>query len=329
MGSFCDSGVATACPAGLFTFRTDGTNVAVCQPCPPGLICSGGANVTTQPGYWRYNGTSTVATRCLGAGSSLLARSSRDAGFSDGSSCQWPDFGEGDCGDGYIRDASANPLCAMCDEGYARSGDACSKCPELVGLFVAFAALLALLITLGLIFRQLVRAISPGARTRVNMVVAKILLQYWYVLASVGDARSRATRLINSVVSVPTHAATDAISGGGHWGGCMFAEATFQTRYFWSLVVVPACMVVVAALVIALVQAARLCRVSNMLQRISKLAALDVIKLSTAVVYFMTLSTLSSTLLKATQAACIQVHAVGGTDGSSTFLVSVCVRCVW
>ena len=75
-------------------------------------------------------------------------------------------------------------------------------------------------------------------------------VQYVFVLAAVGDSRSRAVRLINSLVTVPLRSA-DALSFGGHWGTCLAADASFHDLYYAGVLMLPALMAVAAVLAVA------------------------------------------------------------------------------
>ena len=132
---------------------------------------------------------------------------------------------------------------------------------------ILLALALALVVIMILFFRQLVRAARPGSRTRVDIVVARMSVQYVFVetnnatkdstlstvLATPGSGavhQSDAVRLINSLVTVPLRSA-DALSFGGHWGTCLAADASFHDLYYAGVLMLPALMAVAAVLAVA------------------------------------------------------------------------------
>jgi hypothetical protein len=96
LGEIISNSVCDLCAAGTYSFNTSDT---VCQNCPAGLTCHGGANTTVDRDSWRPANTSELLLECY----------AKDI-------CLGGNLAE--CETGYT-----GRLCTFCEEGYFRFGN--------------------------------------------------------------------------------------------------------------------------------------------------------------------------------------------------------------
>jgi hypothetical protein len=78
---------------------------ALCKPCPDLAVCDGSPTLTTQPGAWRA-----------------------ESGSLSFYSCRPPNGFDACAGENKCEVGHTGPRCAVCEPGYGRNGDSCSKC---------------------------------------------------------------------------------------------------------------------------------------------------------------------------------------------------------
>ena len=120
-GTYC------VCSAGMFTQNTSGVPLQ-CTGCPPHTICNKKnvelAALEVAPGYWRHANDSLEIRRCPEPGACVGGTVLNST-------------------DSMCRTGHTGPMCAVCVEGYAKTGEGlCAECPpERADLNIAVTAL--------------------------------------------------------------------------------------------------------------------------------------------------------------------------------------------
>ncbi|KAK9867386.1 hypothetical protein WJX84_004228 [Apatococcus fuscideae] len=144
--------------------NTYSLNGSKCLDCPEGLLCPGGATgqeypIETLSGYWRSVNTSARAYRCL-----------HEANCQGQPSSSGILAGDASCQPGY-----RGPFCDACVDGYFKFGANCKTCGSSAqGPAILSAAIVIVLLGLGLIFWRDWGDNKPGILTKVKLLITHV-----------------------------------------------------------------------------------------------------------------------------------------------------------
>lgn len=144
--------VCVKCPRGQYSFNPLD---AACLVCSTGMECNGGADVGVLGGYWRSGNFTDSVYKCTSEENCLGGE------------------GIGKCTDG-----NTGRLCAVCDEGWVRTGQfACSQCSDPTqALVIGVLGGSALLVFLLLLVYTSIKYARRNAKT--TAVLLRILLNF-------------------------------------------------------------------------------------------------------------------------------------------------------
>lgn len=152
VGSILINNVCNKCPAGYYSFDNTET---FCHPCRGGMICSGGSDVTMEPGFWRKDNTSDDVYACSLAENCL---------------------GQSDIG--ICKEGHQGRLCGVCLDTWFKNGEfSCTQCQSKTqALIFGIANLCGLCLFLVVIVWLSVKSADKEAKT--TSVLLRILLNF-------------------------------------------------------------------------------------------------------------------------------------------------------
>ena len=149
--------VSQCIPCKEYTFLIEPT--FMCNTCPTGGICPGGAVILPKPGYWRSSSLSEIVYACPCSEACI------------GNTTEF-DY-QGGCSEGYY-----GVMCNTCKAGYTRAGSStCIQCPSTTNgvLLLLFIISIVLILAIALVKSSIKSAFSPKA---LHSIYIKILTNY-------------------------------------------------------------------------------------------------------------------------------------------------------
>ena len=160
-------------------YYPDYANPSLCVQCAQGIACPGNNVVNILPGYWRANDHTAAVVACPDTSISCGGTSSANTTTSLG------------CNAGYT-----GPVCAVCEDGYAKQENNCVKCPPTP--LNGFAVFVFVVLAIAFAYFPIYSAASvANDATKHNEagVIVKVMLTYMQCLYYLGRLSANWGRL--------------------------------------------------------------------------------------------------------------------------------------